>query len=613
MNFEEFKLRAPLFENLNKIGYLKATAIQEAVSPLIMDAKDVSGLAQTGTGKTAAFLLPLMERVLCSRMVAAGLPEDMPAEERELIQKRAFPEWKKHQFVIVLVPTRELAEQVYQDVYKLRGETDLEAVSIYGGTSYDTQKSKLEKGVEFVVGTPGRIIDLFKSNSLDLRQARAVVFDEADRMFDMGFRDDMKFVLQRLPKDRQFLVFSATLNFEVLHTAYQFGADPIEFNVSKDQPKAENVKDFMFHVGQDEKPGFLLTTLKKYNPKQTIVFTNYKYNVDRIAGFLNVNGYPAVAISSLLTQSQRNRVIEQFKSENEMNIMVATDLAARGLDIKGVDLVINFDLPEDAENYVHRIGRTGRAGATGNAVSFVSDRDVESLMRVEEYLKNKVETLWFEESEIVRDFKAGPEERNDRRPRPASDRGPRGASRGGGGDRGRRPQGRDGGGRDSGRPGGDARRGRSADGPNRGPHRDQQRGPHNGPSNATGAPRGERPAGAHSGERHRDRRMGRHPGADGASAAAGESQARSPQQGQGQPRQGQNTARPAGPQARRSGGHGSGNGATSSAKNNGRPQRRYEGPRKDQKSASGAAGKATGKPKTVVSKIKSLFKRLTGG
>ena len=437
LNFSEFKLRRELAENLAQIGFQTPTSIQEAVVPLVVDGKDVSGLSQTGTGKTAAFVLPLMERVLCSYCLQAGKLADLPEEDRPLVQQRAFTDWKKHQFVMILVPTRELAEQVYQDIYKLRGTTGLEAVSIYGGTSYDTQKSKIDKGVEFVVGTPGRVIDLFKSHVLDLKQVRAIVFDEADRMFDMGFRDDMKYILQRVPKDRQFLVFSATLNFEVLHTAYQFGADPIEFNVSKDQPKAENVKDFICHIAQEEKPGFLLTVLKKYNPKQTIVFVNYKHSVERAAQFLTQNGFPALAISSLLTQSQRNRVIDQFKSENEKNIMVATDLAARGLDIKGVDLVINFDLPEDAENYVHRIGRTGRAGALGTAVSLVSDRDVESLMRVEEYLKNKVEVLWFDEAEIIRKFK--PMSSGDRRPNFSP---PPTGERFGNGRSGRAPQGR---------------------------------------------------------------------------------------------------------------------------------------------------------------------------
>src|SRR5690606_37120246 len=168
-------------------------------------------------------------------------------------------------------------------------------------------------------------------------------------------------ILHRIPRERQFLVFSATLNFDVLRTAYQFGSEPIEINVSRDQAKAENVKDMIFHVGQDEKPQHLLSLIKKHNPQQSIIFTNFKMSVEKVAHFLNSNGIQAMAISSLLSQAQRNRVIQQFKAENNMNVLVATDVAARGLDIQGVDLVVNYDLPNDPESYVHRIGRTGRA------------------------------------------------------------------------------------------------------------------------------------------------------------------------------------------------------------------------------------------------------------
>lgn len=227
-------------------------------------------------------------------------------------------------------------------------------------------------------------------------------------MFDMGFRDDMKFILQRVPKDRQILLFSATMNFEVVETAYRFGSEPVEFNLSKDQVKAENVEDSIFHVGHTEKPQYLLSLIRKHTPKQLIVFSNFKSNVERIAKFLSKNGVPAMGISSLLTQAQRNRVITQFKEGQHQNIMVATDVAARGLDIKNVDMVINFDLPDDAENYVHRIGRTGRAGASGKAFSFVSDRDVDALGRIEDYLGHKVDVSWLEEGEILKEFDAFP-------------------------------------------------------------------------------------------------------------------------------------------------------------------------------------------------------------
>ncbi len=461
--------------------------------PHILEGRDVAGLAQTGTGKTAAFLLPLMERIL-----RAGAPvENLAPEQAERYAKRAFVDWRPGQCVLVLVPTRELCEQVYENCVKLKGDSHIRAVSIYGGVSYDKQKQGLREGVEFIIATPGRLIDLYKEHLVDLKQVRAIVFDEADRMFDMGFKDDMKYVLQRVPKERQFLVFSATLNLDVLNTAYQFGANPVEVNVSRDQAKAENVADEIFHVGGEEKAMYLLTLLKKHQPRQAIIFSNFKMNVPRITQFLNDNKVPAVGISSLLTQAQRTRVMEQFKADNDRNILVATDVAARGLDIKGVDMVINYELPDDAENYVHRIGRTGRAGAKGKAFSLVSDRDVESLQRIEDYLKHKVDSGWIEDAEFVREFKGMPSDRGERRGPPGGRRDGRPPQ----GPRGDRPQhARGEGGRDGGRRGGSRRDrgGRDRDGSNY----------------QGGEPRAPRQEGGESRpqQQHRDRQMGRHRG-----------------------------------------------------------------------------------------------------
>ncbi len=403
MEFSELSLHPSLMQSIEELKYSQATPIQAACIPLIREGKDVAGLAQTGTGKTAAFVMPLMDRILRSQEA------DLPAGVKP------FSEWKKGHFVLVLVPTRELAEQVMESVEKLGKYGQLSSVAIYGGTSYDKQKEGMARRVEFVVATPGRLIDLYKENIVDLKQVRAVVFDEADRMFDMGFKDDMKYILQRLPKERQFLVFSATLNFEVLNTAYQFGAEPVEVNVSRDQAKAENVEDSIFHVGHSEKPSYLLSLLKKYQPKQAIIFSNFKNNVENISRFLNQNGVPSLGISSLLTQAQRNRVLEQFKADNHQNILVATDVAARGLDIQGVDMVINFELPMDSESYVHRIGRTGRAGTTGQAFSLVCDRDVDSLARIEEYLKHKLTVGWMDDEALIKEFVAFREEREERK------------------------------------------------------------------------------------------------------------------------------------------------------------------------------------------------------
>lgn len=438
MKFSELSLDPRLQQAIQKLGYDETTPIQEQAIPHILEGRDLAGLAQTGTGKTAAFLLPLIERILRST------PSDQPMspEEREKTFKRVFKDWQARNFILVLVPTRELADQVGENLTKLGENSGIFGVTIYGGTGYDKQREGLRQNPQFVIATPGRLIDLYKEHQVDLKQVRAVVFDEADRMFDMGFKDDMVYILHRIPRNRQFLVFSATLNFDVLKTAYQFGAEPIEINVSRDQAKAENVKDNIYHLGTDEKPQFLLSLLKMHNPQQAIIFTNFKMSVERIARFLNENGVNAMAISSLLSQAQRTRVMQQFKAANNMNILVATDVAARGLDIQGVDLVINFELPNDPESYVHRIGRTGRAGASGTAISLVSDKDVESLMRIEEYLKHKVEALFMEDQNLVKEFT--PLKNDDYAFRSSEQRGPRegGRPQHGRGDRRPRHEGR---------------------------------------------------------------------------------------------------------------------------------------------------------------------------
>ena len=481
LNFQELNLEPQLKKAIDKLGYAECTPIQKAVIPLVLSGKDVSGLAQTGTGKTAAFLIPLINRILLAQKggsangvetsgdnqtdsnstvaapftapqaiaenksidhegsviassdsnetadstAAAAPPADHVNSSTETqsaqhseevpthkISSIPFNEWKPHQFVLILVPTRELAEQVSQNIDSLVEFANLKGIAVYGGTSYEKQKEAFRSGVEFCVATPGRLIDLYKEHILDLKQVRAVVFDEADRMFDMGFKDDMKYILQRTPRNRQFLVFSATLNFDVLNTAYQFGAEPIEIDVSRDQAKAENVKDEIFHVGYQEKPMYLLSLLKKQSPKQAIVFSNFKANVELISVFLSKNGLSAMGISSLLTQNQRNRVLELFRDSADPAILVATDVAARGLDIKGVDLVINYELPDDPESYVHRIGRTGRANTEGVAFSLVGDRDIEALGRIQEYLKHKLNVGWIEDTLLIRDFKPFPNERD---------------------------------------------------------------------------------------------------------------------------------------------------------------------------------------------------------
>jgi superfamily II DNA/RNA helicase len=403
MKFNDLDLVPEIKSAIQALGFESATPIQSAVIPYVKDGKDISGLAQTGTGKTGAFLIPLLHRWLKSEAFYKN-----PDVENMEVPTDVIKNWKRYQFCLILVPTRELADQVFETFTKLSVGTSLRGVCVYGGVDIEQQKRKLKEGVDFLIATPGRLIDLYKSHCIDLKQVRAIVFDEADRMFDMGFKDDMIYLLKRMPEDRQFLVFSATLNFDVLTVAYQSGANPIEIHIDRDNVTADNIDHSIFHVGGDEKAQYLLSLLKREAPKQTIIFSNFRHNIEKLVSFLNRNNFPAMGISSLLTQPQRNRVMEQFKAENSKNILVATDVAARGLDIKGVDLVVNFELPDDAENYVHRIGRTGRAGASGKAFSLVGDMDIPSLERIETYLKAKVATAWMDDQDLIKEFQTFP-------------------------------------------------------------------------------------------------------------------------------------------------------------------------------------------------------------
>ncbi len=584
LKFSDLDLHPTLQSAVEKLGYEEATPIQEATMSHVLEGRDVAGLAQTGTGKTAAFLLPMMERIVQSRLN----PEQLSEEDRAKREKRMFPDWRPNQFILVLVPTRELCEQVYESAMKFRGDSNLSAVSIYGGVSYEKQKEGLRNGVEFVIATPGRLIDLYKENLVDLKQVRAIIFDEADRMFDMGFKDDMKFILERVPKTRQFLVFSATLNLDVTNTAYQFGADPVEVNVSRDQAKAENVVDKIFHVGQDEKGPHLLSLLNLHKPRQTIVFSNFKMNVPRIAQFLTDNGHPAVGISSLMTQSQRTRVMEQFKGDSENNILVATDVAARGLDIKGVDMVVNYELPDDPENYVHRIGRTGRAGEKGIAFSLISERDVDAFARVEQYLKHKIDVDYLDEANIVKEFKAMPSDRGSRGPR-RDDGGGRGGGRSSGG--------RDGGSR--GGPGG----GSSDRGPRRGPR------PEGATAGAAGDSRGPRPERAprdpNAPRTERGPRSGGRPGEPRPPRAAGApGEARPPRN-----ERGRSGTRPGDPARPGMNAKANGNG---SHKNGAKKHVKHKGSGPSRPDAS-AAAKAARKNQSIGTKVGGFFKKLFGG
>ena len=423
MYFQDFHLHPQLVQAVEKLQFKACTPIQEQAIPLILQGEDVAGLAQTGTGKTAAFLLPLMERILCAQErketppTPPPTPPTSPTSSTSPIspERKPFPSWSSRNYVLILVPTRELARQILDNIRSLAQFTSLKGLAILGGSSYIEQKQGLRPHPpDFVVATPGRLIDLYKEHLIDFRQAQTVVFDEADQMFDMGFKEDSHYILHRLPKDRQFLIFSATLNLDVYHTAYKFGSNPKEVNLSREEVAAENVEDQVLHVSEEEKPLYLLSILRKEKPEQCIVFTNFKYKVSRVSDFLNYNGVKAMGISSLLNQSQRNQIMEDFSKKREFHVLVATDVAARGLDIPKVNMVINHDIPGNTENYIHRIGRTGRAGKKGRAYSLCSSSGVEDFMRIETYLKKKIPQGWIENTDLLKkeDIKTMPDSLN---------------------------------------------------------------------------------------------------------------------------------------------------------------------------------------------------------
>lgn len=388
MTFRNFPLHETILANIEAMGYSTPTQIQTDIMPLALAEKDVSGLSRTGTGKTAAFLIPTIQRL-------SQLPPDRLA--------------------LCLAPTRELAQQIMEEATRISKDLGFGCVSIVGGMSSEDQIRALKNGARLITGTPGRVIDLFKERALDLTKVDVLVFDEADRMFDMGFVKDMHYILSKVNPNRQILLFSATMNFSVLNMIYEYGANPEEINVSRDQMTGQNIEQVLYHVGDKEKPASLLAVCKKHSPENgsIIVFVNYKERVPWVAALLTKNGIPAQGLSSLLRQEKRNKIIQGFKA-GQFRALVGTDVASRGLDVDDVSLVVNYHLPEEAATYVHRIGRTARAGRHGIAVSICSSEDAYNQIRVEEFLGKKVPVEWLIEEDMPKEVKFPRREDEDR-------------------------------------------------------------------------------------------------------------------------------------------------------------------------------------------------------
>jgi ATP-dependent RNA helicase RhlB len=363
--FSSLDLLPSVQHGLSRAGFTYCTPIQELTLPTGLQGNDVAGQAQTGTGKTAAFLLIIFQRLL------KNAPETPGKNPRALI----------------LAPTRELAIQIHKDATLLGGGTGLRFGLAYGGVDYEKQRKTLADGVDILIGTPGRIIDYFKQHVFNLRSIEVMVLDEADRMFDLGFIKDIRYVLRRLPPldQRQCLMFSATLSQRVLELAYEHMNEPELLKVEAERITSENVHQSVYYPANEEKLPLLAGLLRKYGGGRIMVFTNTRHATDFVERTLNANGFHAAAISGRVPQKKRQTLLRRFH-DGEIPILVATDVAARGLHIPDVTHVINFDLPQDAPDYVHRIGRTARLGATGEAISFACEHYAFHLPEIEAFI-----------------------------------------------------------------------------------------------------------------------------------------------------------------------------------------------------------------------------------
>ena len=379
MAFAQLQLAAPLARAVAEMGYETMTPIQAQAIPVVLQGRDVMGAAQTGTGKTAAFALPLLQRML-KHENASTSPARHPVR------------------ALVLLPTRELADQVAEQVSLYGKYTNLRSTVVFGGIDMKPQTAELKKGVEVLVATPGRLLDHIEAKNCVLNQVEYVVLDEADRMLDIGFLPDLQRILSYLPKQRTTLLFSATFSPEIKRLASSYLQEPVTIEVARSNATASTVEQHFYSVSDDDKRHALHQILKQRGLKQAFVFVNSKLGCARLARSLEHEGLKTTALHGDKSQDERLKALESFK-KGEVDLLVCTDVAARGLDIKDVPAVFNFDIPFHAEDYVHRIGRTGRAGQSGLAVSFVSKSDARLVADIEKLLKTKIEleALEFEE------------------------------------------------------------------------------------------------------------------------------------------------------------------------------------------------------------------------
>jgi ATP-dependent RNA helicase RhlB len=417
MRFETLDLPSEVMQGIREAGFVTATAIQEAALPLALKGKDVAGQSQTGTGKTAAFLIAAFTRLL---RAPARWPSG-PAAPR----------------VLIIAPTRELVVQIEADARLLGRFTGLSILAVYGGIDYQRQRQALADGCDVLIGTPGRLIDYLKQHVWSPRRVEVLVIDEADRMFDMGFIADLRFILRRLPppEHRQSFLFSATLSFRVMELTWEFMNNPAQISITPQQKTAERVEQFLYHVGREDKFRLLLGLLKREGGDRILIFSNTREEARRLEDRLTRNGWETRALTGDIEQRKRLRILNDFKDGN-LQVLVASDVASRGLHIEAVSHVICWDLPEDAEDYVHRIGRTARAGAGGKALSLVDEASALRIEAIEKFIGQKIPVEWPEDELFVPEVMPTAEERRryaeDRRARQeAARRRPEAGRRGG--------------------------------------------------------------------------------------------------------------------------------------------------------------------------------------
>ena len=383
-HFSDLPINEQVIKALSAASFNHCTPIQALSLPPLLAGHDIAGQAQTGTGKTIAFLVATFHYLLT---------HPQPA--------------KKQPRAIIMAPTRELAVQIYNDAELLSKHTGLSLGLIYGGEGYESQRDSLQRGVDIIIGTTGRIIDYYKQNIFSLEGIQVAVLDEADRMFDLGFIKDIRFLFNRMPKatERLSMLFSATLSYRVQELAYEHMNNPTHLQIEPERKTAERVKEELFYPSDEDKMPLLLSLMEEEWPDKAIVFANTKHSCEKVADWLQSDGHRVGLLSGDVPQHKRLKILDNFTT-GVLDILVATDVAARGLHIPMVSHVFNYDLPDDAEDYVHRIGRTGRAGQSGKSISFACEKYALNLPAIETYVDHSIPVTEYDPSTLIRDVAA---------------------------------------------------------------------------------------------------------------------------------------------------------------------------------------------------------------